>query len=107
MKGRRVEPDPDGWAPDHLEPGDYVKVEPKRMQDGSPVSEWVARLYPRWLARSPNGYLGDLRAHEVTEHEDGTITVSPSIRITTTEGANRHAVELWHGYLERGIWRNA
>lgn len=44
-------------------------------------------------------HLGNLSNHQVIEHEDGTITVSPSILITHwREGA-------WHGYLERGIWR--
>ncbi len=38
--------------------------------------------------------------HTITEHEDGTITVSPSILSTWGDGANN-----WHGYLERGVWR--
>lgn len=38
--------------------------------------------------------LAGLSAHQVTEHEDGTITVSPSILIRE-----------WHGFLERGVWR--
>lgn len=36
--------------------------------------------------------------HDVMEHEDGTVTVSPSIL------AQGHHGE-WHGYLERGVWR--
>lgn len=47
------------------------------------------------------GALGDgsgVRGHNVVEHEDGTITVSPSILITRHDGR-------WHGYLERGVWR--
>ncbi len=52
---------------------------------------------PYWLCCDPVGHLGDLRKHAVTEHEDGTITVSPSILI---KGRTT-----WHGYLERGIWR--
>ena len=32
----------------------------------------------------------------VTEHEDRTITVQPSI----------HAVNKWHGFLEKGFWRS-
>jgi len=38
--------------------------------------------------------------HTVTEHEDGTITVSPSILMNF----GRRGVT-WHGYLERGVWR--
>ena len=48
-----------------------------------------------------HGALGDgkgSRGHIVTEHEDGTITVAPSILITRHDGS-------WHGFLERGVWR--
>lgn len=45
--------------------------------------------------------MGNLSQHTVTEHEDGTITVSPSILI----GAGRQDKSPWHGFLERGIWR--
>jgi hypothetical protein len=47
-----------------------------------------------WIARPPESDAGHLIDHEVTEHEDGTITVSPSI-----------LTDVWHGYLERGVWR--
>lgn len=40
--------------------------------------------------------------HEVIEHEDGTITVLPSILIS-----NGNNTKGWHGYLERGVWRAA
>ena len=46
--------------------------------------------------------IANLGGHKVIEHEDGTITVSPSILITTKNGGNQIQ---WHGYLERGIWR--
>lgn len=45
--------------------------------------------------------LGDLSKHDVTEHEDGTLTVSPSILI----GGQGTSLPTWHGYLERGVWR--
>jgi hypothetical protein len=51
-----------------------------------------------WYAWPPGFMMGCLGNHDVTEHEDGTITVSPSIRIMDGRGE-------WHGYLERGIWR--
>lgn len=44
--------------------------------------------------------VGNLSGHQVIEHEDRTITVSPSILITKPGTDDR-----WHGYLERGIWR--
>ena len=56
-----------------------------------------------WYACSPNGLLANLGNHKVTEHEDGTITVSPSILVT---GCNENGQSIqWHGYLERGTWR--
>lgn len=54
----------------------------------------------QWECVTPNGHAGNLAQHEIIEHEDGTITVSPSILVSlvgTDEG--------WHGYLERGVWR--
>lgn len=83
MKGRRVH------DTDRFEPGDYGK----HPVDG------------RWYCRTPNGHLGNLSAHDVTEHEDRTITVSPSILVTMRDTEKKRDVELWHGYLERGIWR--
>lgn len=79
MKGSRKYMDDDGHL--HLAEGEYGK-------DHRGV----------WMARPPGGHLGDLSNHEVTEHKDGTITVSPSILITC--GVNQ-----WHGYLELGVWR--
>jgi hypothetical protein len=53
-----------------------------------------------WQCCPPDtNLIGGLSKHEVTEHEDGTITVSPSILIRHWSG------KIWHGYLERGIWR--
>lgn len=80
MDGKRVYPNEKGqlW----LKPGDYG-IEPYDQH---------------WMARTPNGFTGDLSNHKVTEHDDGTITVSPSILVTRGEKS-------WHGYLEKGVWR--
>jgi hypothetical protein len=75
---------PDETSPHELEPGDYAK---RRGQ---------------WFGRIPNGDLfltANMTNHSVVEHEDGTITVSPSI--LCDGGMNGR----WHGYLERGVWR--
>jgi hypothetical protein len=106
MIGRRVHADENGWFNEKLEPGDYVKVDPKRMADGSPLPDGFAERYhyPYWLCCAPNGHSGALGRHTVVEHEDGTITVSPSILITTRR--DEKDVELFHGYLERGVWRS-
>lgn len=52
----------------------------------------------RWWAMAPNGMLCNLSRHGVEEHEDGTITVSPSILVSDNKS-------MWHGFLERGIWK--
>lgn len=75
MIGRRLLSEADGFKP-----GDY------------------GLIAGHWFACTPNGLLGNLDSHEITEHEDGTITVSPSILVD-------NSVVNWHGYLERGIWR--
>ena len=54
-----------------------------------------------WECCTPNELRGNLDAHQVTEHEDGTITVSPSILVETPGVADA----TWHGYLEQGVWR--
>ena len=78
MQGERTE------APQPFQPGAYWKA-----PDGV------------WRAVTPSGMYGDLNQHEVTEHDDGTITVSPSI-LVSTPGQSEHN---WHGFLERGVWR--
>lgn len=60
----------------------------------------------RWWAITPNGHLANLEKFTVTEHADRTITVSPSIRISTTRPKGGVEVELWHGFLEKGVWRS-
>lgn len=75
MQGKRL------YDPEFFQPGEYGK------------------LGDIWYACTPNGHLGNLANHEVVEHEDGTITVSPSILVGGDRGDD------WHGYLERGIWR--
>lgn len=56
-----------------------------------------------WVGCTPSGDMANLASHQCVEHEDGTLTVSPSIRVSTTWGGQ--PVECWHGYLERGVWR--
>jgi hypothetical protein len=82
MQGRRI---PDGSPVSALEPGDYVRR----------GSRWWLRLpldHDRGLAQA----LDD--RWTVTEHADTSVTVSPSIHDRFVG---------WHGYLERGVWREA
>lgn len=72
-----------------LQPGDYGKDENGLWYCVPPGKDPFMFM----------GCLGDgMKAHKVTEHDDGTITVSPSILITSHTGT-------WHGFLERGVWR--
>lgn len=79
-QGRRVAPRTDGtlW----LEEGDYG-----------------LDSRGHWMARPPGNHSGDLSQHTVEEHDDGTITVTPSILIN--DGRNQ-----WHGHLIRGVWED-
>ena len=56
-----------------------------------------------WYACTPNGHLANLVKHSVTEHEDKTITVHPSILVTMK--VNKQDKRLYHGHLVRGIWK--
>lgn len=85
MIGRRVELIPQQGGFQLLQPGEYG-----RWSDGT------------WYAETPNGHGANLGSHQVTEHEDGTITVSPSIGVSKATGGSPY---LWHGFLERGVWR--
>lgn len=76
-----------------------------RLPDGDPAwpppngSYW-RDPHGKWMAMTPNGMLAGLGLHRVTEHEDGTITVCPSIA-TRQPGMALS----FHGYLENGAWR--
>lgn len=70
--------------PHELEAGEYSKYE----VDGN------------WYGVPPGtDLLGCFAKHKVVEHENGTITVSPSILISSGKA------DEWHGFLENGVWR--
>lgn len=69
-----------------LNPGEYVKIIDGPMP---------------WMANDPIGggpFSIGLKNHAVEEHEDGTITVTPSLYDTRPGG--------WHGLLRRGVWES-
>jgi hypothetical protein len=82
MQGKRIDR-PDGSIP---QSGEYGKGEDGHWQCCPPGTNLV----------------GSLAGHQVTEHEDRTITVSPSILIWQDLPTGR--IE-WHGFLEHGVWR--
>lgn len=72
--------------PKGAQPGDYAKVPPGIDPRGDDY----------WYVLAPDGGAGALapNVHQVTEHEDGAITVSPSIVMPNG----------WHGFLTQGQW---
>jgi hypothetical protein len=84
----------------------------QRLPDGEP-SPWPPPIGAYWrmqkrvdsnelvfYAMTPNGLYANLAGHNVIEHDDGTITVTPSIL------CRQPSVGEWHGFLERGVWRS-
>ncbi len=72
-------------------------------EDTIPLAgEYGKNRIGQWYGVPPNRpeLLANLSNHQITEHEDGTITVSPSILVSS-----KHLGLQWHGFLERGIWR--
>lgn len=84
MIGRRVDAgeNPDQYPYPQLQTGEYGKD-----------------IQGRWFAIPPGcpELLANISGHKIVEHEDGTITVEPSILVQNHTGK-------WHGYLRRGIW---
>jgi len=52
-----------------------------------------------WLLWLPGCGLGCLKNHTIEEHEDGTISVTPSILVTGGSSGVRR-----HGFLTLGLW---
>ncbi len=86
VNGRRVVVDSEGHL--RLAEGDYGQE-----ADGT------------WTVRPPGRHSGGIPEHEVEEHEDGTITVTPSILFHGTEPEGEYSD--WHGFLRRGVWSEA
>ncbi len=89
MNGRRIyPPNQSEIIPSEIQRGDY----------------WFDNQTQSWFGCVPNGLWCNLKAHTVVEHEDKTITVSPSILVTGHDNEKNEKAR-WHGYLERGVWR--
>lgn len=56
----------------------------------------------QWMIYLPRCGAGNLKLHTVIEHEDETITVTPSI---LNYGHDYGTPTKRHGYLTKGIWR--
>ena len=84
--------DPDTQLPTDSVNGDYWK------QHG---------IWYGWCPADGKRLLCNLANHTITEHDDGSITVAPSIlcgfQNPTDDGQRK--IGSWHGYLEHGVWR--
>lgn len=80
-------------------PGDYF---PRTDDDGSIACLWF-RLPTDTVGRIAAKGHGKDGEHEwsITEEDDGSITVDPSIEQHPTASAN---IPYWHGHLVRGVW---
>lgn len=108
MIGRRRPDMKHSDLPDDIQPGDYWKL---LGDDGQPlVSRHPGKLTEySWHVVAPGAspddwMLGWLDRHTVREHEDGTISVRPG------DGSSNsilieNRTHSWHGYIERGVWR--
>lgn len=90
VKGRRVPLNKDGFFVDFGQPGDFGRIKRTIEQ----VHGLQDQLY--WQVIAPDGSSCKLspEIHEVFEHSDGSISVTPSI-VTKT----------WHGWLVAGVWK--
>lgn len=108
MQGRRL---PEGyhdftreWATANgrdeqpCEAGDYWKQNHRSSNDAQDYAPEQEHRSWDWYVCDPQSRVGRLGDHSVVEHEDGTITVSPSI-LNAGGGT-------WHGFLEHGVWRS-
>jgi Family of unknown function (DUF6527) len=103
LKGIRVYPNKDGFLDNEnlRKFGAYGRVtRPVFEGNDHPAYVRAAEIFKRWQVTSPDGTQASLNpeVHTVEEHEDGTITVTPSIWFNQPHG--------WHGWLTRGIWRS-
>lgn len=59
----------------------------------------------QWFGRVPHRgeFIANLSGHQVVEHEDGSITVEPSILIGPIKLTGAQG-EQWHGFLRAGEW---
>jgi len=94
MQGIRVLPDSNGWLDDKAmnSPGAYGRATATELNEQSRL-RW-------WQICTPDGHVGclDPKIHTVVEHDDGTITVTPSIDMSKRQpGA-------YHGWLRKGEW---
>ena len=79
--------------------GRRVKVDNDKFNGGLELWDYGDDGQGNWYGLVPPDMMACMTGHKRTEHEDGTVTFSPSI--LTKDGQGHE----WHGYLEKGVWR--
>lgn len=94
-QGTRVQPKADGW----LDPREINM--PARYGRATALRAIGMRV-GWWEVTTPDGSLGSLNPdiHQVEEHDDGTITVTPSLDMSKRKPGG------WHGWLRRGVFES-
>ncbi|QPF81698.1 hypothetical protein IC762_17905 [Bradyrhizobium genosp. L] len=91
--GVRVMPNASGYldASEIDKPSRYGRATAERVKNTR--SGW-------WQVTAPDGTVGSLNpaVHQIEEHDDGTITVSPSLDY------GKRKPGAWHGWLRRGVF---
>jgi hypothetical protein len=103
--GTRVYPSADGWLdPAQIhKPGAYGRVDvEKAIASCAATGRAITGDHPwmHWEVTTPDGLTGrlDPTVHTVIEHENGTISVIPSIDMRQRRPGG------YHGFLTRGVW---
>lgn len=107
--GRRREDTVFADLPEDIQPGDYWRYLDR--ETGEPM-ECSADQRARgnltggvWGLSAPNGAgLGLLMLHTVREHEDGTATIAHGDGSSNSVLVSGGDVS-WHGFMDRGVWR--
>jgi len=99
-QGRRIYPGDDGKL-HFTQPGDYGLIEGKGWHCRLP--NWTDAVLNKWTGTEGPKELCVGLPHHITEHEDGTITASPSV-LWGPDFSSEPSMA-WHGYLEHGVWR--
>lgn len=84
---------------------DRICYWPEMIRTSVKAADDVVRTTDKeWWLYLPQCGTGRLSKHSIIEHDDGTITVNPSI---VMEGHDNGVKTAKHGFLEKGIWRDA
>lgn len=81
-----------------------LRISAQADLDDTKMCYWKDQDLDCWFLYIPRCGAGRLSNHTVEEHEDGTITVNPSILMYGHSGGNPMQR---HGYLTRGVWNES